>query len=116
MMRLAWSAADFKYETVFHFSFNFSYREIIMPNQDEPNKTDQPLSSTDSGDIAENVADNIKTLLLFIGGVVLVLSILVLLPMLLTYLSEGDFRAVGGGDHPTDTARKSSHNAYKPDK
>lgn len=85
-----------------------------MPNQDEhPNKTDQPLSSTDSDDIAENVVGNVKTLLLFIGIVALVLSILVLLPMFLTYLSEGDYRAPSE-IHPTDTAAKSSQNIYKP--
>ncbi len=64
-----------------------------MQNQDEhDNKTDQPLSTTDSN-VIENVAGNIKTLLLAIGGLVVVLSILVLLPMFLTYLSEGDVRA-----------------------
>ncbi|MDI1230058.1 MAG: hypothetical protein PSV18_08765 [Methylobacter sp.] len=67
-----------------------------MPIQDEhDNKTDQPLSSTDSDDSTENVKGSIKTLLLAIAGVVLVLSIMVLLPMLLTYLSEGDYRPVG---------------------
>ena len=81
-----------------------------MPNQDEhDDKTDH------SDDIAENVVGNVKTLLLFIGGVVLVLSILVLLPMFLTYLSEGDYRAPSE-IHPTDTAAKSSQNTYKPDK
>jgi hypothetical protein len=86
-----------------------------MQNQDEhDNKTNQPLHSTDSDDIAENVVGNIKTLLLFIGGVVLVLSILVLLPMFLTYLSEGDYRAPSEV-HPTDSTSKSSPNTYKPD-
>jgi hypothetical protein len=86
-----------------------------MQNQDEhDNKTNQPLPSTDSDDIAENVVGNIKTLLLFIGGVVLVLSILVLLPMFLTYLSEGDYRAPSEV-HPTDSTSKSSPNTYKPD-
>ncbi len=87
-----------------------------MPNQDEhDNKTDQPLSSTDSDDTVDNVVGNIKTLLLFIGGIALVLSILVLLPMFLTYLSEGDYRAPSE-IHATDTANKSSQNTYKPDK
>ncbi|MBL6987508.1 MAG: hypothetical protein ISR72_10835 [Methylobacter sp.] len=64
-----------------------------MPNQDEhDNKTDQPLPSTDSDDASENVKGSIKALLLAIAGVVLVLSIMVLLPMFLTYLSEGDYR------------------------
>ena len=86
-----------------------------MPNQDEPNKTDHPLPSTDSDDAVENVVGNIKTLLLFIGGLALVLSILVLLPMFLTYLSEGDYRAPSE-IHPTDTATKNSQNTYKPAK
>ncbi len=87
-----------------------------MQNQDEhSNKTDQPPSSTDSDDIVENVVGNLKTLLIAIGGLALVLSILILLPMFLTYLSEGDYRAPSE-IHPTDTAAKSSQNAYKPDK
>jgi hypothetical protein len=115
MMRLAyWLPAS---NIGWYFIFlSISYREIIMPNQDEhPNKTDQPLSSTDSDDIAENVVGNVKTLLLFIGVVALVLSILVLLPMFLTYLSEGDYRPPSE-IHPTDTAVKSSQNTYKPAK
>ncbi|HEY8038021.1 MAG TPA: hypothetical protein VIF37_20805 [Methylobacter sp.] len=87
-----------------------------MPTQDEQdNKTNQPLPSTDPDDIAENVVGNIKTLLLFIGGVALVLSILVLLPMFLTYLSEGDYRAPSE-IHATDSANKSNPNTYNPDK
>ncbi|TAN68095.1 MAG: hypothetical protein EPN17_09625 [Methylobacter sp.] len=93
-----------------------------MPNQDEPNKTESPLPSPRSDDTSENVVDslvgNFKTLLIAIGGLVLVLSILILLPMFLTYLSEGDYRAPSE-IHPTDTAIKNSQNAYnlvKPDK
>ncbi|MFI3155999.1 MAG: hypothetical protein QX199_07560 [Methylococcaceae bacterium] len=87
-----------------------------MPIQDQQdNQSNQPLSSTDSDDVAENVVGNIKTLLLFIGGLVLVLSILVLLPMFLTYLSEGDYRAPSEV-HATDSANKSSQNTYKPDR
>lgn len=66
-----------------------------MSNQDEDNKTEQPLSSTDPEDGTENVKGSIKSLLIAIGGVALVLAILVLLPMLFTYLSEGDYRPVG---------------------
>lgn len=87
-----------------------------MQNQDDhANKTDQPPSSTDSDDVVENIVGNFKTLLIAIGGLALILSILVLLPMFLTYLSEGDYRAPSE-IHPTDTAAKSSQNAYKPDK
>lgn len=77
-----------------------------MQNQDQhDNQSGQP------DDIAENVVGNIKTLLLFIGGVALVLAILVLLPMFLTYLSEGDYRAPSE-IHPTDSVKKSSQNTY----
>lgn len=91
-----------------------------MPIQDEHDKkTDQPLSSTDSDDNVENVVENVvgnfKTLLIAIGGIALILSILVLLPMFLTYLSEGDYRAPSE-IHPTDTSSKSNQNIYKPDK
>lgn len=90
-----------------------------MSNQDDhSNKNDQPQSSTDSDDPVENVAGNFKTLLISIAGVMLVLSILVLLPMFLTYLSEGDYRAPSE-THATDTANKNSQNTYnlvKPDK
>jgi hypothetical protein len=87
-----------------------------MQNQDEhDNKSGQPSSSTDSDDTTKNVLSNITTLLFFIGGVALVLSILVLLPMFLTYLSEGDYRAPSE-THPTDSAIKNNQNTYKPDK
>jgi Na+-transporting methylmalonyl-CoA/oxaloacetate decarboxylase gamma subunit len=89
-----------------------------MSNQDEnPNNSDQPSSSTDTDEPVDELAGNFKTLLLSIGGVAVVLSILVLLPMLLTYISEGDVRAPAE-IHPTDSARKSGENAYnvtKPD-
>lgn len=93
-----------------------------MPNQDDPNKTESHPPSTNSGDSTENIVDsivgNFKTLLIAIGGLTLVLSILILLPMFLTYLSEGDYRAPSE-IHPTDSANKNSQNAYnlvKPDK
>jgi hypothetical protein len=83
-----------------------------MPSQDEHNnKTDQPLSSIDSDDTTEDTPNPLKALLLGIGGLILLLSIFALLPMFFTYLSEGDSRAPSE-IHPTDTARKSSHNPY----
>jgi hypothetical protein len=89
-----------------------------MQNQDEHDyKPNQPPSTTDS-DAMEGDTGNIKTLLLAIGGLVVVLSILILLPMFLTYLSEGDYRAPSE-THATDTAKKSSQETYnlaKPDK
>ena len=83
-----------------------------MPSQDEHNnKTNQPLSSIDSDNTTEDTANPLKALLLGIGGLILILSIFALLPMFFTYLSEGDSRAPSE-IHPTDTARKSSHNPY----
>lgn len=87
-----------------------------MPNQDEhDNKTEQPLSTPDLNDTEESIAENIvgtfKTLLFAIGGVALLLAIWVLLPMFLTYLSEGDYRAPSQ-THPTDAASKDSQNPY----
>ncbi|MGZ5015492.1 MAG: hypothetical protein ACXWFX_06470 [Methylobacter sp.] len=76
-----------------------------MSDQNEhSNKTGQPPSSTDSDNPAENVVGSLKALLIAIGGVALVLSILVLLPMFLTYLSEGDYRAPSE-IHPTDSGK-----------
>jgi len=87
-----------------------------MTSQDpQDNRPDQPLPSTDPDDIAESVVGNLKTLLLFIGGIALVLSILVLLPMFLTYLSEGDYRAPSE-IHATDSANKNNQNTYKSDR
>ena len=90
-----------------------------MSSQDEHNnKNDQLLSTTDSDNIVEDSASPLKALLLGIGGLILIVSIFALLPMFFTYLSEGDTRAPSE-IHPTDTARKSSPNAYnlvKPEK
>ena len=80
-----------------------------MPVQDEHNnKTDPSLSPSDA---PEDTASPFKALALAIGGLVLLLSIFALLPMFFTYLSEGDARAPSE-IHATDSARKSSQNAY----
>lgn len=80
------------------------------PN-DHSNKKDQPQALTDSDDAVETTAGSFKSLLISIGGVALVLAILILLPMFLTYLSEGDYRAPSE-NHPTDSVRKAGPNAY----
>ncbi len=83
-----------------------------MPSQDEHNnKTDEPLASIDSEDAAENSVGLFKMLSLSIGGLILILSIFVLLPMFFTYLSEGDSRPPSE-IHPTDSERKRSQSAY----
>ncbi len=75
-----------------------------MSNQnDHSNKNDQPQSLRDSYDESETTG-SFKSLLISIGGVMLVLAILILLPMFLTYLSEGDYRAPSE-IHPTDTGK-----------
>jgi len=102
-----------EYKAVFQFSLNQLSGVNIMPSQDEHNnKNAQSLSSTDSDNIVEESAGPLKTLLLGLGGLILIISIFALLPMFFTYLSEGDTRAPSE-IHPTDTARKSSQNAYK---
>jgi len=64
-------------------------------------------------DEIENTAGTTtKAFLLGIGGVMLVLGILVLMPMFFTYLSEGDIRAPSEL-HPTDSARKSGQANYQ---
>jgi hypothetical protein len=79
-----------------------------MSNQNDPsNKNDQSQFSRNSDDDLETTG-SFKSLLISIGGVVLVLAILILLPMFLTYLSEGDYRAPSE-IHPTDTGK-----TYKP--
>jgi hypothetical protein len=102
--------------------YNFpsiSYQVNIMPSQDEHNnKTEQPLPSIDSDNTTEEAANPIKSLLIGIGGLILILSIFALLPMFFTYLSEGDSRAPSE-IHATDTARKKSQSDYnlvKPEK
>jgi len=87
-----------------------------MPVQDEHNnKADQPQAPNGK---PEDAASPFKALALAVGGLVLLLSIFALLPMFFTYLSEGDARAPSE-IHATDSARKSSQNAYhlvKPEK
>jgi hypothetical protein len=83
------------------------------PDQHD-NENSQSLSAADSDNAMEEAANPIKTLLLAVGGLILLLSIFALLPMFFTYLSEGDSRAPSE-IHPTDTARrKSGQNAYHP--
>ncbi|MDP2099820.1 MAG: hypothetical protein U1D70_12515 [Methylobacter sp.] len=70
------------------------------------------MSNQDENDrVVGDITGTTKSLLLGIGGVILVLSILVLLPMFFTYLSEGDIRAPSEL-HATDSARKNNQNAY----
>ncbi|MGZ4956035.1 MAG: hypothetical protein ACXV8Q_13080 [Methylobacter sp.] len=80
----------------------------MLDQNEHSNETDPSQPSTDSDAPVENVVGSFKALLISIGGVLLVLSILVLLPMFLTYLSEGDYRAPSE-IHPTDTGQ-----TYKP--
>lgn len=78
-----------------------------MPSQDESNKDNQllPSSPVDSDYSMDETTSPIKALLLGICGLGLVFSILTLLPMFFTYLSDGDFRAPAE-IHPTDTAAR----------
>ena len=83
-----------------------------MPSQDEHNnKSDQPLSTTNSDNTEDATTNPLKALLFGIVGLLLIVSIFALLPMFFTYLSEGNVRAPAE-IHPTDTARKKSQSAY----
>jgi Na+-transporting methylmalonyl-CoA/oxaloacetate decarboxylase gamma subunit len=85
-----------------------------MPNQDELNKKDDqplPLSSLDSDYPTEEATGPLKMILVVTCGLGVVFAILTLLPMLFTYLSDGDFRAPWRAPaeiYPTDTAAKLS--------
>ncbi len=83
-----------------------------MTNQDENNiEIVKPIAVEEQEDVVDNVAGTLKSLLFGIGGLILVLSIAVMLPMFLTYLSEGDTRAPSE-IHATDSVRKNSQNSY----
>ena len=72
-----------------------------------------PEDNQTEPDTVKEVASNLKTLLIAISGVAAFLAIMVLLPMLLTYISEGDPRAPAAS-HLTDSARKSAPNSNNP--
>lgn len=69
------------------------------------------LTTKEDGE--ENVVTSFKPFLLGIAGLAFVMALLVLLPMLLTYLSSGDARAPSQL-HAPDPIGKSDHTTYKP--
>ena len=72
-------------------------------------------TSNDEENAEENVLAAFKPFLLGIAGLALIMAILVLLPMFLTYLSEGNIRPPSQ-IHPADPAGTSDHTIYKPQK
>ncbi len=74
-----------------------------MQNQDE--------TENNAGSATEELMGTLKFLFFAIGGVALLLSIWVLLPMFMTYVTEGDYRAPSE-IHPTDNAIKGTQNNY----
>jgi len=70
-------------------------------------KTEEETSADE-----EKVAAPFKPFLLGIAGLALVMAILVLLPMLFTYLSSGDTRAPSQ-IHEPDPVGKSNQTVYK---
>jgi flagellar basal body-associated protein FliL len=83
-----------------------------MTHQDQKfTEIKQPLAAYDLENPENNITGTIKSLFIAIGGLILVLSIAIMLPMFLTYLSEGDTRAPSE-IHATDTARKNNQNTY----
>jgi hypothetical protein len=79
-------------------------------------KTEEQTESTNEEstlDGQENAAvGTFKSFLLGVGILALVMSLWVLLPMFLTYLSEGDARPPSQ-IHPADPLGKSDHTIYK---
>ena len=73
-------------------------------------KTEEQTDLTDQETIEES--SPLKPFLLGLGSVVIVIAILVLLPMLFTYLSEGNIRAPSQ-IHPTDPLGKSDKTVYE---
>lgn len=76
-------------------------------------ETNEQTELTNKEDGEENVATSFKPFLLGITGLAVVMAILVLLPMLLTFLSSGDTRAPSQL-HAPDPVGKSDHTTYKP--
>ena len=73
--------------------------------------TDAPNPLDHEETVKENILATIKPFLLGIAGLAFVLGILVLLPMFLTYLSEGDARPPSQ-IHPADPAGKNDKTVY----
>jgi hypothetical protein len=86
------------------FSLIQTYKVIAM-------NTEQHIELPEQAE--ENVLAAFKPFLLGIIGLGFVMGILVLLPMFLTYLSEGDARPPSQIHH-ADPAGKSDHTVYKP--
>lgn len=70
-------------------------------------KTEEETSAEE-----ENIVSPLKPFLLGVAGLALVMAILVLLPMLFTYLSSGDTRAPSQ-IHEPDPVGKSDQTVYK---
>jgi hypothetical protein len=77
-------------------------------------ETEEQTKLTDN-DSEEDVAPIYKPFLFGLIGLAIIMSIFVLLPMIFTYLSEGDARAPSQ-IHPADPLGKSDHTIYKPKK
>lgn len=53
---------------------------------------DSSVEDINDSENTENMLGNVKNFLFLIGGVIVVLGILVLMPMVLTYFSNGSLR------------------------
>jgi hypothetical protein len=84
-----------------------------METEQQSESTNQEPESNKEESAAESILATIKPFLLGIGILAFVMTIWVLLPMFLTYLSEGDARPPSQ-IHPADPVGKSDHTVYKP--
>jgi uncharacterized membrane protein len=82
--------------------------KVIAMNTEQQIELHEPAESAE-----DNVLAAFKPFLLGIAGLGFIMGILVLLPMLLTYLSEGDLRPPSQIHH-ADPVGKSDHTVYKP--
>ncbi len=82
-----------------------------METEQQSESTNQEPENKEETAI-ESILATVKPFLLGIGILAFVMTIWVLLPMFLTYLSEGDARPLSQ-IHPADPVGKSDHTYYK---
>ncbi len=83
-----------------------------MKTEEQTELTDNE-SSSEMLDGEENAASTFKPFLLGIAGLAVVMAILILLPMLLTFLSSGDARAPSQIHHADPLGKRDPNTTYK---
>ncbi len=86
-----------------------------METEQKTESTNQEPTLEGEENSGEGIAGTFKSFLIGIGILALVMTLWVLLPMFLTYLSEGEARPPSQ-IHPADPGGKSGRVIYKPQK